>query len=58
MPRYFMLQDGIKPEILQPHRLFRRPRRDRTWVQTGRTDGGVLNASVWEKLVAANTEID
>lgn len=54
MPRYFMLQDGIKPEEFFS-RIAYSGAHDATaaWVQTGKADGGVLNASVWEKLVAA-----
>ncbi len=54
MPRYFMLEDGIEPE-----KFFKRiaysGAHDATaaWVQAGKADGGVLNASVWDKLVAA-----
>lgn len=52
MPRYFMLQDGIKPEELFS-RVAYSGAHDATvaWVQSGKVDGGVLNASVWEKLV-------
>jgi phosphonate transport system substrate-binding protein len=54
MPRYFMLQDGIKPEEFFS-RIAYSGAHDATaaWVQAGKADGGVLNASVWEKLVAA-----
>ncbi|MCF7203280.1 putative selenate ABC transporter substrate-binding protein [Pseudomonas oligotrophica] len=54
MPRYFMLEDGIEPE-----KFFKRiaysGAHDATaaWVEAGKADGGVLNASVWDKLVAA-----
>ena len=54
MPRYFMLEDGIEPE-----KFFKRiaysGAHDATaaWVQAGKADGGVLNASVWDKLVQA-----
>lgn len=53
MPRYFMLQDGIKPETYFS-RIGYSGAHDATaaWVQAGKTDGGVLNASVWDKLVA------
>jgi phosphonate transport system substrate-binding protein len=53
MPRYFLLQNNINPE-----KDFRRVAfsgaHDATalQVESGRVDGGVLNASVWEKLVA------
>ena len=54
MPRYFMLQDGIKPESYFS-RVGYSGAHDATvaWVQAGKVDAGVLNASVWEKLVAA-----
>jgi phosphonate transport system substrate-binding protein len=54
MPRYFMLQDGIKPETFFS-RIAYSGAHDATaaWVQAGKADGGVLNASVWDKLVAA-----
>ena len=54
MPRHFMLKDGIEPE-----RFFKRiaysGAHDATaaWVEAGKADAGVLNASVWDKLVAA-----
>ncbi|OEC45574.1 putative selenate ABC transporter substrate-binding protein [Pseudomonas sp. 1D4] len=54
MPRFFMLKDGIKPESFFS-RVAYSGAHDATvaWVQAGKVDGGVLNASVWEKLVAA-----
>ena len=54
MPRYFMLQDGIKPEDFFS-RVAYSGAHDATaaWVQAGKVDGGVLNASVWDKLVAS-----
>ena len=54
MPRYFMLQDGIKPEDFFS-RVAYSGAHDTTaaWVQAGKADGGVLNASVWQKLVDA-----
>jgi phosphonate transport system substrate-binding protein len=54
MPRYFMLKDGIKPESYFS-RIGYSGAHDATaaWVQAGKVDGGVLNASVWDKLVAA-----
>lgn len=53
MPRYFMTQDGIKPEDYFS-RIGYSGAHDATaaWVQAGKVDGGVLNASVWDKLVA------
>lgn len=54
MPRYFMLQDGIKPEAFFS-RIGYSGAHDATaaWVQAGRVDAGVLNASVWDKLVTS-----
>lgn len=53
MPRYFLQQDGIKPEDYFS-RIGYSGAHDATaaWVQAGKVDGGVLNASVWDKLVA------
>ncbi|KTC36186.1 phosphonate ABC transporter substrate-binding protein, partial [Pseudomonas putida] len=52
MPRYFMLQDNIKPETYFS-RVAYSGAHDATaaWVQAGKVDAGVLNASVWQKLV-------
>ena len=54
MPRFFMLKDGIKPEEFFS-RVAYSGAHDATvaWVQAGKVDGGVLNASVWDNLVAA-----
>lgn len=55
MPRYFMLkQDNIKPEGYFS-RVAYSGAHDATvaWVQAGKVDAGVLNASVWQKLVDA-----
>ena len=54
MPRFFMQKDGIKPEDFFS-RVAYSGAHDATvaWVQAGKVDGGVLNASVWDKLVAA-----
>lgn len=54
MPRYFMLQDGIKSEDFFS-RVAYSGAHDATaaWVQAGKADAGVLNASVWQKLVDA-----
>ncbi|WP_252271440.1 putative selenate ABC transporter substrate-binding protein [Pseudomonas subflava] len=54
MPRYFMLKDGIKPESYFS-RIGYSGAHDATaaWVQAGKVEAGVLNASVWDKLVAA-----
>ncbi|MGH8751204.1 MAG: putative selenate ABC transporter substrate-binding protein [Burkholderiales bacterium] len=52
MPRYFLLQHGLNPE-----RDFKRVAysgaHDATaaWVASGKAEAGVLNASVWDKLV-------
>jgi phosphonate transport system substrate-binding protein len=53
MPRYFMSKDGIKPEAYFS-RIGYSGAHDATaaWVQAGKVDAGVLNASVWDKLVA------
>ncbi|KJS07510.1 MAG: phosphonate ABC transporter substrate-binding protein [Gammaproteobacteria bacterium BRH_c0] len=54
MPRYFMLQDGIDPDAFFS-RVAYSGAHDATaaWVQAGKADAGVLNASVWHKLVDA-----
>ena len=54
MPRYFMQQDGIVPEQYFSRVAFSGAH-DATaaWVEAGKVDAGVLNASVWDKLVAA-----
>ncbi|WP_137819700.1 putative selenate ABC transporter substrate-binding protein [Pseudomonas sp. 2FG] len=54
MPRYFMLKDGINPEEFFS-RVAYSGAHDATvaWVQADKVDGGVLNASVWDKLVAS-----
>lgn len=54
MPRYFMAKDGIKPETFFS-RVAYSGAHDATaaWVQAGKADAGVLNASVWDKLIAA-----
>jgi len=54
MPRFFMLKDGIQPEAFFS-RVAYSGAHDATaaWVQAGKADAGVLNASVWDKLVAA-----
>lgn len=54
MPRYFMQQDGIVPEQFFS-RVAYSGAHDATvaWVAAGKADAGVLNASVWKKLVDA-----
>ena len=54
MPRYFMLKEDITPEK-HFSRVAYSGAHDATvaWVQAGKADAGVLNASVWDKLVAA-----
>jgi len=54
MPRYFMIKDGIDPEQFFKHIAYSGAH-DATaaWVEAGKADAGVLNASVWDKLVAA-----
>ena len=53
MPRYFMQQDGIDADSFFSRIAFSGAH-DATaaWVESGRVDAGVLNASVWDKLVA------
>ncbi len=52
MPRFFMLQAGIKPEKDLAKFAFSRAH-DATvaWVEAGRVDAGALNFLVWDKLV-------
>lgn len=52
MPRYFMQQDGLDVDNYLG-RVGYSGAHDATvaWVESGRVDAGVLNASVWEKLV-------
>lgn len=52
MPRFFMQKDGIVPEKFFSRVAFSGAH-DATaaWVEAGKADGGVLNASVWDKLV-------
>jgi phosphonate transport system substrate-binding protein len=52
MPRYFMQQDGIDVDTFFSRVGFSGAH-DATvaWVESGRVDAGVLNASVWDKLV-------
>ncbi len=54
MPRYFLLQAGINPEKDFKNVAFSGAH-DATvaFVAAGKADAGVLNASVWEKLVEA-----
>ncbi|WP_092389702.1 putative selenate ABC transporter substrate-binding protein [Halopseudomonas salegens] len=58
MPRYFMQQDGIDVDS-HFSRIGFSGAHDATvaWVESGRVDAGVLNASVWEKL-AADGKVD
>jgi len=59
MPRFFMQQKGLLQDGIKPEEFFSRVAfsgaHDATvaWVQAGKADGGVLNASVWKKLVDA-----
>ena len=55
MPRYFLMQDGISPDD-DFSRVGFSGAHDATvaWVEAGRVDAGVLNTSVWEKLVEEN----
>ncbi|CAN5442051.1 putative selenate ABC transporter substrate-binding protein [soil metagenome] len=52
MPRFFLMKDGIKPDTDFKAVAFSGAH-DATvaFVAAGRADGGVLNASVWDKLV-------
>jgi phosphonate transport system substrate-binding protein len=52
MPRYFLLQEGIDPDKDFKHIAFSGAH-DATaaFVESGKVDAGVLNASVWDKLV-------
>lgn len=54
MPRYFMMQEGIEPDAFFSRVAFSGAH-DATaaWVASGRATAGVLNAAVWDKLVAA-----
>jgi phosphonate transport system substrate-binding protein len=53
MPRYFLQKEGIKPESFFKNVAYSGAH-DATvaWVTSGKVDAGVLNASVWDKLVA------
>ncbi|WP_313950978.1 putative selenate ABC transporter substrate-binding protein [Accumulibacter sp.] len=55
MPRYFLLQEGINADKDFKNIAFSGAH-DATvaFVASGKADAGVLNASVWEKLVAQN----
>ncbi|WP_312601508.1 putative selenate ABC transporter substrate-binding protein [Pseudomonas luteola] len=54
MPRYFMQQEGIVPEQFFSRVAYSGAHdASAAWVQAGKVDGGVLNASVWQKLVDA-----
>lgn len=52
MPRYFLMQEGINPDD-DFSRVGFSGAHDATvaWVEAGRVDAGVLNTSVWDKLV-------
>ena len=54
MPRYFMMKEGIDPDAFFSRIAFSGAH-DATaaWVASGRAKAGVLNAAVWDKLVAA-----
>ena len=53
MPRYFMIRDGIQVDTFFSRIAFSGAH-DATaaWVESGKVSGGVLNAAVWDKLVA------
>jgi len=55
MPRYFLQQDGINADEFFSRVGFSGAH-DATvaWVESGKVDAGVLNSSVWEKLVEEN----
>jgi len=55
MPRYFLLRAGIDPDKDMKRVAFSGAH-DATaaFVESGRVDAGVLNASVWDKLVETN----
>ena len=55
MPRYFLLRAGIDPDK-DMKRIAFSGAHDATaaFVESGRVDAGVLNASVWDKLVETN----
>ncbi|PTU64262.1 MULTISPECIES: putative selenate ABC transporter substrate-binding protein [Chromobacterium] len=52
MPRYFMQKDGLKPESFFKNVAYSGAH-DATvaWVAAGKVEAGVLNSSVWQKLV-------
>jgi phosphonate transport system substrate-binding protein len=52
MPRYFLLQAGIDPDVDLARYAFSGAH-DATakWVESGKVDAGALNESVWNKLV-------
>ena len=53
MPRYFMQQEGIDADAFFSRIAFSGAHdAPAAWVESGRVDAGVLNASVWDKLVA------
>ncbi|MEL0167690.1 MAG: putative selenate ABC transporter substrate-binding protein [Pseudomonadaceae bacterium] len=55
MPRYFLQQDGIDADTFFSRVGFSGAH-DATvaWVESGKVDAGVLNSSVWEKLLEEN----
>lgn len=55
MPRYFLQQDGIDPDTFFSRVGFSGAH-DATvaWVESGKVDAGVLNSSVWDKLLEEN----
>lgn len=52
MPRYFLQKDGIDPDTFFSRVGFSGAH-DATvaWVESGKVDAGVLNSSVWDKLI-------
>ncbi|UJJ30971.1 putative selenate ABC transporter substrate-binding protein [Halopseudomonas maritima] len=55
MPRYFLQQDGVDPDAFFSRVGFSGAH-DATvaWVESGKVDAGVLNSSVWDKLLEEN----
>lgn len=55
MPRYFLQQDGIDPDTFFSRVGFSGAH-DATvaWVESSKVDAGVLNSSVWDKLLEEN----
>ncbi len=53
MPRYFLLQHGIRPETFFSHTAYSAAQEATArWVQEGKADAGALSSSAWEQLLA------